>query len=76
MGEVKYMDLRGNQITVRELLANSAARGVFERRFGKLMRHPLVGAAQTLTLAQLMDLGKVYLPQNVIRDTLEELKRL
>lgn len=70
------MDLRNNQITVQELLSNPASRGVFERRFGKLLRHPLVGAAQSLSLAQLMDLAKVYLPQTVIRDTLEELRRL
>ena len=36
----------------------------------------LIGAAHSLTLAQLMDLAKVYLPQSVIRETLEELQRL
>ncbi len=70
------MNLRNNQITVRELLENPKSKAVFERRFGKWMKHPLVGAAHSLTLAQLMDLAKVYIPQKVIRETLEELKGL
>lgn len=70
------MDLRQNQITVRELLADPRSRAVFEKRFGKWMKHPLVGAAHSLSLAQLIDLAKLYIPQPVIRDTLEELKRL
>lgn len=70
------MDLRNNQITVRELLDNPRSRAVFQKRFGKWLKHPLVGAAHSLTLAQLMDLAKVYIPQGVIQETLEELKRL
>ena len=70
------MNLRQNQITVKELLADPRSRAVFENRFGKWMKHPLLGAAHSLTLAQLMDLAKVYLPQSVIRETLEELQRL
>jgi len=70
------LDLKNNQITVQELLANPKSNAVFQRRFGKWMNHPLVTAARNLTLAQLLDLAKVYLPQNVIRETLEELRRL
>ena len=70
------MDLKNNQITVRELLDNPRSRAVFQKRFGKWLKHPLVGAAHSLTLAQLMDLAKVYIPQGVIQETLEELKRL
>lgn len=70
------MDLKNNTITVRELLENPKSKAVFQRRFGKLMRHPLVGAAQSLTLAQLTEMAAVYLPQKAIRDTLEELKKV
>lgn len=70
------MDLRRNQITVKELLDDPASRAVFQRRFGKWMKHPLVGAAHSLTLAQLIDLAKIYIPQSTIRETLEELRRL
>jgi len=70
------MNLQNNQITVRELLENPRSRAVFQRRFGKWLKHPLVGAAHSLTLAQLMDLAQVYIPQKVIRETLEELKGL
>ena len=70
------MDLKQNQITVKELLANPRSRAVFERRFGSWMKHPLVGAAHSLTLAQLVELAKVSIPQQTIRETLEELRRL
>lgn len=40
------LDLRNNTITVGELLDNRASRSVFQRRFGKFMNHPLVGASR------------------------------
>lgn len=49
------LDLRNNTITVGELLDNRASRSVFQRRFGKFMNHPLVGASRSLTLAQLAE---------------------
>ena len=70
------MDLRNNNITVGELLDNERARAVFQRRFGKWMKHPMVAAGRSLTLGQLVELAKVYLPQKVIQDTWKELKYL
>lgn len=61
---------------VSELLDNPASAAVFRRRFGKLMGSPLVSAARSLSLAQLMDFAKVYLPASVIAQTLEELEGL
>lgn len=70
------MDLRNETITVQELLSNPRSKAVFQRRFGRLMNHPLVGAAQSLTLRQLREMAAVYLPQKVIQETLRELERL
>ena len=70
------MDLRNNNITVGELLDNERSRVVFQRRFGKWMKHPMVAAGRSLTLGQLMELAKVYLPQKAIQDTWKELKDL
>ena len=70
------MDLRGQTITVGELLDNPRSRAVFQRRFGKWMKHPMVGAARSLTLEQLAEMAAVYLPQKVIQDTLRELRQL
>ena len=53
------LDLRNNTITVGELLDNRASRSVFQRRFGKFMNHPLVGASRSLTLAQLVRLAPI-----------------
>lgn len=70
------MDLRNNQITVGELLGNPAARKVFQQRFPGVLRHPLLGAAQTVTLEQLASFAGAYLPKRVIEETLQELKNL
>jgi hypothetical protein len=70
------VDLRNQTITVGELLDDPRARAVFQRRFGKWMRHPMVGAARTLTLRQLAEMAAVYLPQKTIQDTLRELEGL
>ena len=70
------MDLKQNQITVGELLQNPKARAVFQRRFGKWLKHPMVQAAHSLTLSQLAEMAAVYLPQKTIDETIQELKRL
>ena len=70
------MDLRNRSITVGELLDNPRSRAVFQRRFGTFMKHPMVHAARSHTLAQLADMAAVYLPQKTIQDTLRELERL
>lgn len=74
--EVIFLDLRNQTITVGELLDNPASRGVFQRRFGTMMKHPMVAAGRSLTLAQLAELAGAFLPQSVIRATLQELERL
>ena len=73
---MSWLNLNNNRITVGELLDDPAARAVFQRRFGGMMKHPMVRAARSLTLAQLVELAGVYLPQKTIQDTLQELKRL
>lgn len=70
------MDLKNNTITVGKLLDDPKARAVFQRRFGKWMKHPMVAAGRSLTLGQLIELAGVYLPKKVIEETLKELKEL
>lgn len=70
------MDLKQNTITVGELLANPKSKAVFQRRFGALLRHPMVSAAHSLTLAQLTEMAAVYLPKKTIEETLAELNRV
>ena len=70
------MDLRNQTITVGELLDDPRSRAVFQRRFGKLMQHPMVGAARTLTLKQLAEMAAVYLPPKAVQYTLRELQHL
>ena len=70
------MDLRNNQILVGELLDDPAARAVFQKRFGKFLNHPMVPAARSLTLAQLVGFAQLYLPKMVVNETLRELRNL
>ena len=70
------MDLKNDRITVGELLDDPRARAVFQRRFGKWMKHPMVAASRTLTLSQLMEMAGVWLPKRTIRETWQELSRL
>ena len=70
------MDLRNKTITVGELLDNPKSKAVFQRRFGKFMKHPMVGAARSLSLSQLQEMVAVYIPQKTIQDTLRELEQL
>lgn len=74
--EVIVLDLKNNQILVGTLLDTPASHAVFQRRFGKLLKHPMVPAARSLTLEQLLGFARLYLPKSVIQDTLEELRRL
>ena len=76
MGEVIDLDLQNNKITLGQLLDDPRAEAVLRRRFGKWMKHPMVAAGRSLTLAQLMELGIVYLPQKTIEDTWKELQSL
>ena len=70
-----HLNLKNNKITVGELLDDPRSRAVFQRRFGHMLRNPLVEAGRSLTLEQLMVLADAKLPRKVIEETLEELKR-
>ena len=69
------MDLKRNQITVGELLDLPGARAVFQRRFPMLMKHPMLGAARTITLEQILSVAQAYVSQKKIDETLSELRR-
>lgn len=69
------MDLKNNKITVGELLENPKSHAIFQRRFPMVMKHPLLGAARTVTLEQLVAFAGAYVPKAIVNDTLEELKK-
>lgn len=70
------MDLRNNQITLGELWDDPKSRGVFQRRFPMIMKHPVQGAARTVTLQQLADFMSGWLPGKLINDVMADLKRI
>lgn len=69
------MDLKHNKITVGELMDHPNARLVLQRRFPMVMKHPMMGAARTITLEQILSVAQAYVPQKKIDETLNELRR-
>ncbi len=70
------MNLKNNQITVGELLDYAPAKAVFQKRFPMVMKHPMMGAARTVTLEQLIAFAGAYSPRTTSQDTLNELQRV
>ena len=74
--EAIRMDLRNDQITLGELWDNPKSRAVFAKRVPMLGKHPVKGAARSMTLAQLADFLSGWVPQPMINGVLQELRKL
>ena len=69
------MNLKGGKITVGELMDHPGARAALQRRFPMLMKHPMMGAARTITLEQILSVAQQYVPQKKIEEALDDLRR-
>lgn len=70
------MNLKNNRITVGELLDYAPAKAVIQKRFPMVMRHPMVGAARTMTLEQILAAAQSYIPEKKLQETLSELRKV
>jgi len=70
------MDLRNNQITLGELWDDPRSRAVFQKRIPMLSKHPVKGAARTVTLEQLSDFITGWVPAMMVNGVMQDLKRL
>ena len=70
------MDLRNNQITLGELWDNPRSRAVFQRKVPMLAKHPVKGAARTVTLEQLADFLDSWVPSKLIQGVIQGLRQL
>ena len=70
------MDLKGSKITVGELMDYGPAKAVFQKRFPTVLRHPMMGAARTVTLEQLRDFLNGWVPGVMVNGVMQELKKL
>lgn len=70
------MDLRNNQITLGELWDNPRSRSVFQRKIPMLAKHPVKGAARTVTLEQLAAFLSSWVPESMIQGVLKDLNKL
>ena len=74
--EVITMDLRNNQITLGELWDDPRSRAVFQKRIPMLAKHPVKGAARTVTLEQLYDFMSAWVPGMMLNGVMSDLKKL
>ena len=70
------MDLKGDQITVRELLSNPGAKKIMERRFPAIMKSPMVAMAGDMKLSTVVSLAKGRVPDREVMAARQELERL
>ena len=70
------MNLKNNKVTVGELMDYAPAKAVVQKRFPMVMRHPMLGAARSITLEQVIALAGEYVPQKKIQETLSELQKV
>lgn len=70
------MNLKNNKVTVGELLDYAPAKAVIQKRFPMVMRHPMVGAARTMTLEQIVAVAQAYVPQKKLDEALSELQKV
>ncbi|MBE7030022.1 MAG: hypothetical protein E7409_01180 [Ruminococcaceae bacterium] len=70
------MDLRNNQITVKELLANPQARALIEGEFPGLLQNPVVHMATNMTLQQVLKSAARFTDQQKLDRVLAQLKAL
>lgn len=69
------MNLKNNKITLGELLDYAPAQAVLRKRFPMALRHPLVGAARTVTLEQLLAFAGDRVPQKKLDETISDLQK-
>lgn len=70
------MDLRNDQITLGELWDDPRSRAVFQQKVPMLAKHPVKGAARTVTLEQLADFLDSWVPSKLIQGVIQDLRRL
>ena len=69
------MDLKNGRLTVGDLLDHPGAKAVLQKRFPMLMKHPMMGAARTITLEQILAVAREFVPQKKIDEALADLRR-
>jgi len=70
------MNLKNNKVTVGELLDYGPAKAVIQKRFPMVMRHPMMGAARTMTLEQILAVAEGYVPRRKLEEALSELRKV
>lgn len=70
------MELRDNQITVGEILANPQAKALLNREFPEVANPFLLSLGRGMTLASILEIAKGRYPQEKIDRALAELQAI
>jgi len=71
-----YLDLKGNQITVKELLDHEGAKNVLQRLVPQLLNHPMLGMAKGMSLEKVLSMVGSLVSQEQIQNLLDELRKV
>ncbi|WMJ23966.1 hypothetical protein RBG61_04665 [Paludicola sp. MB14-C6] len=70
------MNLKQNQITVEELLRNPQAKAILQKELPEIMKLSLVKMAGKMTLQQVLEMNKGYVPSNQVNRILKQLEQI
>lgn len=70
------MDLKNNNITVGQLLANPKSRAILTQEFPQYVNHPMINMVSYMPLKKVLDYSKGRVSQAKINNTLEKLKQI
>ncbi len=71
------MNLRNNQITVREVLRDPGAKALFQKEFPQLANNPmLMMMAKNMTLQQVIQRSNGVVPPQKVQELLTKLKEI
>lgn len=71
-----FMNLKQNQITVEELLRNPQAKAILQKELPEIMKLSLVKMAGKMTLQQVLEMNKGYVPSNQVNRILKQLEQI
>lgn len=71
------MDLKNNQITMGQLLADPRSRAVLQRYFPQFVNNPMmVRMGRNMTLQRVLGMAGSHVPQSQLRQAMEALRNI
>ncbi len=69
------LDLKNNRITIGELLDSPQSKAIIYKKIPIISKHPIQGAARSITLEQVISASEAFLPPKKIDEMLQLLRQ-